>query len=787
MAEGKVDFFINLRLIAQGQQELAQVLEDSKQKSKEAAKAMQDAYGTSGAIKANKEAEKHLQVLGKQADEYKRLEKRVNELRNLRSKTNNPKEIIAYNKQIRASKKELKSLTKEANVGKGAFNDFLSQFGGRFGAAFQRINTQGKQAIQGLVRGFGTLKLAIASTGIGLLLLALGSLVSFFTKTQRGADLLKQATAGLGAVIDVLVDRASALGENIFKAFSNPKQAAKDFAQFIKDNIQFRFEQILESVGFLGDAFVKLFQGKFKAALSDAGNSFKALGQSVTGVDFDAAAESVSGLTEEITKEAAAAARLEAANQRLLDKEIGFITSKARLRTQIEENRLAAEDETLSYQERIKALQDAEAAQDKITRKEIAFQTQRANIIREQVALGESMREDLRNAAEAEARVIELNGERARAVKRLTTRLNALRKEQLAAENAAKKQVKAITDAYNDIAKNLTLEADIEPNVPDNIEPIELPIDASMNGLQAIESALQGAFNDIDLGGLSDAERQIVTLIKRLDDLGINLESVSNFGRMAFDAYTSGINEALNKNDEFIAGLDETIDGLKAQLDEENQLAEKGFANDKTRIEQELAFQQEQREKAIAQQEQIVERQRKLDNISKNASIGVAVARMLAESAKLGPIGLIGAAAGITALLSLLQNSVEKANTISLFDGTENTGRGGNVDSKGGFHAILHPNERVVPAKDNKFLKGIKNSELPKMAEFYKNFQPLAMNWEYLNGLSGGSKLDTTPLEKAISKQTKALLGRKSPQNETVVVVNGKRRVTRGNTTRIYG
>lgn len=64
----------------------------------------------------------------------------------------------------------------------------------------------------------------------------------------------------------------------------------------------------------------------------------------------------------------------------------------------------------------------------------------------------------------------------------------------------------------------------------------------------------------------------------------------------------------------------------------------------------------------------------------------------------------------ITALTTAL-NSLP-----SFFDGTEDTGNGGNLDNKRGFHAILHPNERVLTAEQNKKIGDISNDELANIA-----------------------------------------------------------------------
>ena len=80
-----------------------------------------------------------------------------------------------------------------------------------------------KKGIAGIKQGITamkSLKVAIAATGIGLLLVAITSLTSYFTKTQRGADKLSQAMKGIGAVVDVLIDRFSTFGEGLFAIIS---------------------------------------------------------------------------------------------------------------------------------------------------------------------------------------------------------------------------------------------------------------------------------------------------------------------------------------------------------------------------------------------------------------------------------------------------------------------------------------------------------------------------------------------------------------------------------------
>ena len=96
--------------------------------------------------------------------------------------------------------------------------------------------------------------------------------------------------------------------------------------------------------------------------------------------------------------------------------------------------------------------------------------------------------------------------------------------------------------------------------------------------------------------------------------------------------------------------------------------------------------------------------------------------------------------------------------SISFFDGTEDTGKNGlGVDGKGGFHAILHPNERVIPKKNNDLIGKMSNDELSQLANNYQNglVRDVTDGLELSKDLSGvnvlASKLDS--LERAITNK----------------------------------
>jgi TP901 family phage tail tape measure protein len=61
--------------------------------------------------------------------------------------------------------------------------------------------------------------------------------------------------------------------------------------------------------------------------------------------------------------------------------------------------------------------------------------------------------------------------------------------------------------------------------------------------------------------------------------------------------------------------------------------------------------------------------------------------------------------------------------TLPMFEsGIEDTGKHGRgVDGRGGFHAVLHPNERVIPKRLNDQIGGLTNEQLTKLAIEYQN------------------------------------------------------------------
>lgn len=330
------------------------------------------------------------------------------------------------NKAIEESEDAVKDL---GSTGKNAIG-LLDQATGGLATKFM----QAKGGIGQLIKGLNLTKVAIAGTGIGLLVVAIGSLIAYFTKSKRGSELLAQGMAGLSAVFSVITDLAIRLGEGIVNAFQNPKQALEDFSNLLKQYVQDKIDGIIETFGLLGSAAKKLFEGDFSGALEDAGAAAETFIKDVSPVGDivkigEAVVEEFIEVAEAISEAASAAAKLEKAQQKLQDRQRETLVLTAKERAGIKELNLIAEDTTRSINERVQAAEEAGAKERALFERRRAEAEEALRIRREQNALSESTAEDLQAEAELEAEVYNLQAESLELQTTLQNKLNTLKAE----------------------------------------------------------------------------------------------------------------------------------------------------------------------------------------------------------------------------------------------------------------------------------------------------------------------------------------------------------------------
>ena len=284
------------------------------------------------------------------------------------------------NRALKEQAKDLKEVNKEATDSIGNFRVMGVSLNG-VKSAFGKIIPIAKAM-------FGTIKAGILSTGIGALLIAFGSLVTYFTSTKRGADQLSVILAGLGAAFNVVRDRIVLVGEAISLAFS----------------------------------------GKWV----QAGEKIK---------------ESVGGIIDEIKKEVAVMTALEKRVKALRDAEIAFTVQRAETRKEIEKARLLAEDETKSQEVRIEALKKALKLEQETTDKELELAREKVAIQEEQMDTAENKVEAEKKLADLRADVINKETKSFRLQKRVKTEINELEREiEVEEKQRSDKKLKQIAD-----------------------------------------------------------------------------------------------------------------------------------------------------------------------------------------------------------------------------------------------------------------------------------------------------------------------------------------------------
>lgn len=332
------------------------------------------------------------------------LSKLTAEYKNLANPT---KEQTAKIKQLSDTLKEQESAigNNTRNVGnyKEALVGIQSQLGA-FGPQVQQLTVGFNGVTQGLKvasAGFKTLGGAIATTGIGVLLLLLGQLISYFKNTDDGATKLEGIMGALGAVTKEITGVFTEFGGRLFDILSGAESlgdSLSELGDLIIQNLVNRFNSITVA----GDAVVKFFKGDFKGA---AKTGFDAIVQFQTGItDASGKLSSYASELAEAAKVAFAyAIKLDAINdaQRELD------VTNARSNKIVQELIITAKNKTKTDQERIELLTKANEIEEKSVLKQKALDEQRLALIqernlREQESFNSKLKRDLEEAKSEE-------------------------------------------------------------------------------------------------------------------------------------------------------------------------------------------------------------------------------------------------------------------------------------------------------------------------------------------------------------------------------------------------
>jgi len=525
------------------------------------------------------------------------------------------KSIDGVNKEVQDTSKSTQAMSGTLDKATGGA---VSKF-----AAF-------KGAITSVTTGFKSLKVAIIGTGIGALLIAITSLGQAFTRSEEGQNKFAKILGVIGSVTGNLLDLLADLGENIISVFENPKQSITDFANLIKDNIVTRFEGLLNLIPNLGKAVEQLFKGNFKEAGKIAADS---VGKVVLGVDsvtdsVNTAVESVKEFGKEIKADGEAAAKIADQRANAEKKARDLIVERAEAERKIAELReKAVNKDKFTAQERIKFLEEAGRVSDELATKEVEVAKLRLEAKQTENALTKSNKDDLNEAAQLEASVIQLETQRLNLQKRLSTELLTSRREEAAAN-------KALVDEEN--KRNEEAAAKEEKRLTD-IEKIQEDFKQKQK-----EKDAETELEKINL----EEERKLAELDRLNATEEQKLEVIDYYESLRLDNYKATVEAESELDRQKIADKKAVVDAISQFAD-----AESGIGKALLIIKQGLAL-----------QETIMDLKRiTFKGVEAVGSAGVSTAQNVAESSKIGfPQNIITIASAITQGIGIM-SSVKKA------------------------------------------------------------------------------------------------------------------------------
>lgn len=194
---------------------------------------------------------------------------------------------------------------------------------------------------------------ALISTGIGAIIVLLGSLVAYLTSTQEGIDKVARVTTPLKVVFQTLWGVAQNMGKALVEAFTSPQKAIKGLMGLLEtlwNQVSNRITGVWDIIKGVGD----IVTGDIEKGLKKVGNATL---QVITGVDnvAEKVGNSVNSMKDTINEALERGSKIEKINQQLASSEADFIEQTALLKQQFKEQNRIAEDTTKTFQEREEA------------------------------------------------------------------------------------------------------------------------------------------------------------------------------------------------------------------------------------------------------------------------------------------------------------------------------------------------------------------------------------------------------------------------------------------------
>ncbi len=316
-----------------------------------------------------------------------------------------------------------------------AFNKYISNLQGVRASMISY-----KSSIAGATKGTKLFKVALISTGIGAIVVAIGLLIGAFLKTQKGIDAVTRVLTPLKVVFQSLYGVLERLGAKMVDTFSNPKKAVSNLWESIKTNLVNRLDGLGEIFKSLG----KIISSGFTDGYSDFANATLKVG---TGVD------DLIGKTKQATRDTGAffgeayqrGKKIADLNIDISKSEVGLSLMREKNLDIIKQQELISKDKNKTDAERNKALQIAIEKSKEIEKTENAILDLKIQKTKLEQSSNDTSREEEKALKELEAER-ERNKQKSRA-----TELRFLGVRNQLASQARARAKKAAQDKLKDL------------------------------------------------------------------------------------------------------------------------------------------------------------------------------------------------------------------------------------------------------------------------------------------------------------------------------------------------
>ena len=286
-------------------------------------------------------------------------------------------DLKGLNQERGKAKKKVDELKKAKKDLSGATN-MLDRATGGLISGFTNLKT----SIGGAVKSLGLMKTALIATGIGAIVVLIGSLVAAFTRSEEGQNKFTKLMMQIGNVVNNVMDILADLGSSV----------------------------------------INLGKGLFKLATGDIKGASKAFTDMAS--DVTSAVSAVKNFGETVKEESKIINDIANARAKADKIERELLIDRAKATRNVNELReKAARREDFTTEERIAMLKKAGEIEQSITDKQMAATQLRLDAMRSELALGKNNKEQLDEIAKLEADMINLQAKSLRRQKAISAEI----------------------------------------------------------------------------------------------------------------------------------------------------------------------------------------------------------------------------------------------------------------------------------------------------------------------------------------------------------------------------